>query len=97
MFVSWFLRRGNLAPRSSDNLLALYEQFRTVLVSVLEAGIQEGAFRDGLDVDATAHGIVAGLTGLFVQVRVDPSAADVEDRLFESYTETLLRGLAASG
>lgn len=64
-------------PAIARMLQYLDEGWRGHLISILKAGIAEGAFRANLDVTATAEALMSQLRGLGYQNKLDPKRLDI--------------------
>ena len=83
-----FMVMGELAVRSlRDPALArimrmVNEGWRGHVISILERGVREGAFRKDLDLISTANGIIALLKGLCSQTRLsEPETTDLVEQM----------------
>jgi len=56
----------------------LYERYRRWMEALIQAGVESGEFRSGVDVAATANLAMALLDGVGVRVLIDDPAMDVE-------------------
>jgi len=56
----------------------LYERYRRWMEALIQAGVESGEFRSGVDVAATADLAMALLDGVGVRALIDDPAMDVE-------------------
>ena len=85
------IRQGNAAGRLGINLKVMYEQFRTIVQTILDDGVAAGVFRqmNSRLVASTLMGIIDGLQLQFI---IDRKAFD-QSRIAQETIDLLLDGL----
>ncbi len=78
----------------AEDLEAMYEEYRNMIIGIIEQGKSKGSFRKDVDSQAVAYLLVGGMDGIFIQSWL--SNPDNIDNLMMSATEYLLRGLTNS-
>ncbi len=77
----------------AEDLATMYEEYRSMLIGIIEQGKANGKFRQDVDSRAIAYLLVGGMDGIFIQSWL--SNPDNVDSLMMSATEMLLRGINA--
>ncbi len=75
----------------AEDLEAMYEEYRNMLIGIIEQGKSKGKFRQDVDSKAVAYLLVGGMDGIFIQSWL--SHPDNIDELMMNATEVLLRGI----
>lgn len=76
----------------AEDLAAMYEVYRNLIVDIIERGKAKGSFRPDTDARAIAYLLVGGMDGIFIQSWLS-QPADL-DRLIERATASLLDGIS---
>jgi AcrR family transcriptional regulator len=77
----------------AEDLATMYEEYRAMIVGIIEQGKARGKFRADVDALAIAYLLVGGMDGMFIQSWL--STPDNIDSLMLNATELLLRGISA--
>lgn len=94
-FLEYMLRVSR--TRGKFPLLgAMLSEFRQVVASILESGIEKKVFRPDLDVTATAAALAAWYDGAVLHWIVLPEGPSIE-LMSEHFHETIFRGLFVPG
>ncbi len=83
-------QQGQLAVTFAEN----YSQWRQRLAGILRQGIEEGAFRQGLQTEVAASLIMAVLDGIEVQLILDIHQS-VDEQFIDALERAILMGLSA--
>jgi len=75
----------------AEDLAEMYDEYRTMLIGIIEQGKLKGIFRSDVDSQAIAYLLVGGMDGIFIQSWL--SNPDNVDRLMLNATELLLDGI----
>ena len=59
-------------PEIRQSIADLNAGARSILINILEQGIEQGEFREDLDTEAAAALIIGALRGLVMQYLIDP-------------------------
>lgn len=73
------------------DLAEMYDEYRTMIIGLIEQGKTSGVFRSDVDAQAIAYLLVGGMDGIFIQSWL--SQPDNIDSLMLNATEALLRGI----
>jgi AcrR family transcriptional regulator len=73
------------------DLAKMYDEYRTMIIGLIEQGKTSGIFRNDVDAKAVAYLLVGGMDGIFIQSWL--SQPDNIDSLMLNATEALLRGI----
>jgi AcrR family transcriptional regulator len=76
-----------------DATIAPYRHYRDHFAKLVQAGIDEGSLKEGVDVQAAAQVILSLAVGLFLQGVLDPKGADWQ-KVGEESMQILMNGLA---
>jgi len=76
----------------AEDLATMYEEYRNLIVDIIERGKAKGSFRPDADARAIAYLLVGGMDGIFIQSWLS-QPADL-DRLIVRATALLLDGIA---
>ena len=73
VFLEFWAAAGNpsMRDRFRSALLAMYDQFRHIIVVLVEEGIEAGIFRRETDAFAVAAGLVGAMDGMMLQAWMD--------------------------
>ncbi len=77
----------------AEDLAAMYDEYRAMIITIIEQGIARGAFRAGTNAEAIAYLLVGGMDGIFIQSWL--SRPNNLDTLMLDSTESLLKGIIA--
>jgi AcrR family transcriptional regulator len=76
----------------AQDLKAMYEEYRAVIIDIVEQGKIRGIFQREVDSRAIAYLLVGGMDGIFIQSWL--SNPDDIESLMGNATEALLRGIS---
>ena len=68
IFMNWFIQWDSKDKRRRDRMKNIHSKFREILEFHIKEGINEGLFREDIDVHSTALSIVCCLEGLLLQI-----------------------------
>ncbi len=77
----------------AEDLETMYEEYRSMIIGIIEQGKSRGKFRKDVNSQAIAYLLVGGMDGIFIQSWL--SNPDNIDKLMMNATELLLRGITA--
>jgi len=75
----------------AEDLAAMYHDYRTMIIGIVEQGKAKGVFKAGTDAQTIAYLLVGGLDGIFIQSWLSQPAG--LDTLIAHATQSLLDGI----
>ncbi len=76
----------------AEDLAQMYNEYRTMIIAIIEQGKVSGRFRSDADAQAFAYMLVGGMDGFYIQSWL--SQPEHLDRLLLNATEMLLSGIS---
>lgn len=76
----------------AEDLTMMYDEYRNMLIGIIEQGKSKGLFKADVDSQAIAYLLVGGMDGIFIQSWL--SNPTNVDKLMLNATESLLQGIS---
>ncbi len=76
----------------AEDLATMYDEYRNMLIGIIEQGKSKGMFKTDVDSQAIAYLLVGGMDGIFIQSWL--SNPDNVDKLMLNATESLIQGIS---
>ena len=85
------IRTKNEAMMQIINIKQIYNDYRIIISTIVDEGIQQGHFKP-VNTDAFAAIAIAALDGIYLQMIMDPGIINIDD-VKKTFSDTLFKGL----
>lgn len=94
LFLDFWAAASMKGMRSNyaEDLATMYDEYRNMLIGIIEQGKSKGMFKTDVDSQAIAYLLVGGMDGIFIQSWL--SNPDNVDKLMLNATESLIQGIS---